>query len=74
MLRGNLEVQQKSNYGTYVVFQLQPTLDDPNDPRFDEIYIAASKDANGELVENPHLGFGSGLPFPVLGPPLLHRQ
>ena len=54
-------VVQRSNYGTSVTMQLQPVLTDPNDPSYDQMYIAASKDENGVLVEEPHLGFGSGL-------------
>ena len=50
-----------SNYGTKVTFQVAPTLKDPNDPSYDQMYIDASKDGKGNLVETPHLGFGASL-------------
>ena len=59
------ELRVGSNYGTYVVYPLYPHLADPNDPQYRQMYIEASKDANGNLVEIPYLGFGSLFPDPL---------
>lgn len=57
------QIIQGFNFGTTVTFDIYPVLVDPNDlDYYRDDYEAASKDENGNLVENPYLGFGCLIP------------